>query len=58
MTPPSKMLVLKKTDWIGSSKFVEGNLIEPTNDVKSIYPITRKGRSLPQPVLFGRLFGA
>lgn len=55
--PPIKILELKKREYTGSEEVVEGSLIEPTNEVKRMYPITRKGRNLPHPVLFGRLLG-
>lgn len=57
MSPPIKILELKKSEYTGSEEVVEGNLIEPTNEVKRMYPITRKGRNLPHPALLGRLLG-
>jgi len=55
--PPIKILEERRRELIGSEEVVEGSLIEPTNDVKITYPITRKGKSLPHPGLFGRLLG-
>ncbi|KYC45082.1 MAG: hypothetical protein APG12_00230 [Candidatus Methanofastidiosum methylothiophilum] len=56
-SPPMKILEFKNTEYTGSEDPVEGSLIEPTNDVKRIYPITRNGRNLPHPAVLGRLLG-
>ncbi|HII96011.1 MAG TPA: hypothetical protein HA367_09840 [Candidatus Methanofastidiosum sp.] len=57
INPPIKILELKKSEYTGSEEVVEGSLIEPTKEVKIMYPITRKGRSLPHPGPLGRLLG-
>jgi len=36
MTPPIKMLELKNKEYTGSEDPVDGNLIEPMNEVKMI----------------------
>jgi hypothetical protein len=59
ITPPINILELKKNLKIGSDRYnsAEGKTIVPANDVKSIYPITIKGKNLLIPVALGRLLG-
>ncbi len=57
MIPPIKILELLNSEYTGSEEDVEGSLIEPKKDVNRIYPITNKGRNLPQLGPLGRLLG-